>query len=835
MAKAAAALTNFTAGELSPRLEGRTELAKYFNGCATLENMLVHPHGGAARRPGTIFVAEVKSSAAAVRLISFEFNVEQTYVLEFGNNYFRIMRDGGVVASGGSAVEVTTTYTTAQLTGLKFAQSADVMYVVHPDHPPRKITRTSHTAWTLTDVVFVRGPMQDQNLTETTLVASARSGSVTVTASANLFVATDVGRLIRLHEGYARITAFTNATTVTALTLEREDGLSELLPTYASNTISFHEGDPDSTGLEHNDRLVDSAKAFRSQGFTNNTKVTVTGAGTSGNNKNYLAVSVTDDTILLSPSDDVAAESASNTITLVGQLIAHKDWSLGAFSPTTGYPSAVSFYEERLAYAATATQPQTLFFSQSGDFDNFQDGVDDAEAMIYTIGSNQVNIIRYLASSRSLVVGTSGGEFAVRAGASDQALTPTNIQIKRQASYGSADIQPIQSGNATLFVQRAKRKLRELTYNFDSDSYQAPDLTILAEHVTETGINEIAAMQEPDNIIWAVLNDGTLCGMTYRREEEVVAWHRHLMGGTFTGVHSTFATGTYAYGLVENVATVPGDLDEDQTYVVVKRTINGATKRYIEYLNYMNFGANVKDAFFIDSGLSYTGVATTTAQDHSSSATSIVLTDGGSFASSGIIKIGPEFITYTGKSTHTLTGATRGAHGTAALTSTSGSVATQAAISLSGLTHLEGQTVKILTDGATHPDKTVSSGAISLNRPTTYAHVGLGYTSTLKTMRIEKGAQDGTAQGKIKRIHDVTVRFFRSVGAKVGSATTQTDVIPFRSSADEMNQPVPLFTGDKSVEFDGAFDTDGFVVVQQDQPLPMTILAIYPRLITFDE
>ena len=102
-------------------------------------------------------------------------------------------------------------------------------------------------------------------------------------------------------------------------------------------------------------------------------------------------------------------------------------------------------------------------------------------------------------------------------------------------------------------------------------------------------------------------------------------------------------------------------------------------------------------------------------------------------------------------------------------------------------------------------------------------------------MRVESGAADGTAQGKIKRIHDVTVRFYRSVGCKVGSKTSQTDLIPFRSSADEMNQPVPLFTGDKDVEFDGGYDTDGFVVVQQDQALPLTVLAIYPRLITFDE
>lgn len=835
MPKAAAALTNFTAGELSPRLEGRTDVSKYFNGCATLENLLVHPHGGATRRPGTVFITEVKTSANAVRLISFEFNVEQAYVLEFGNLYFRIMRDGGQITSSGSAVEVTTTYTSANLAGLKFAQSADVMYVVHPSYPPRKITRTSHTAWTIADVSFVRGPMQDPNLTSTTLVPSARTGSVTVTASANLFASTDVGRLIKLHEGYAKITAYTNATTVTAAVQENEDGRSELMPSMTGTTIAFHEGDPDSTGLEHNDRITDSNKAFLTEGFTKGMKITVTGAGTSANNTNYLIVQVTADTMLLSPSDDVVAESASSSITIVGQLIASTSWSLGAFSTTTGYPSTVSFYEERLAFASTATQPQTLWFSQSGDFENFSDGINDADAMTYTIGSNQVNVIQYLSSARSLLVGTSGGEFAVRAGASDEALTPTNVQIKKQANYGSADIQPVQVANATLFVQRAKRKLRELTYNFDTDSYQAPDMTILAEHITETGIVEIALQQEPDNIIWSVLDDGQLCGMTYRREEDVVAWHRHRLGGTFTGVHSSFATGTYAYGIVENIATIPGDLNEDQVYVVIKRTVNGATKRYIEYFNYFNFGSNVQDAFFIDSGLSYTGVANTLASELTISATSVVLTDAGDFSSSGTIQIGSEFITYTGKSSNTLTGATRAAHSTAAAAYASGSTVTQAATSLSGLTHLEGQSVTILTNGSTHPAKTVSSGAVTLDRPTTYAHVGLGFTSTLKTMRVESGAADGTAQGKIKRIHDVTVRFYRSVGCKVGSKTSQTDLIPFRSSADEMNQPVPLFTGDKDVEFDGGYDTDGFVVVQQDQALPLTVLAIYPRLITFDE
>ena len=185
MAKASPSFSNFTAGELSPRLDGRTDIQKYFNGCKTLENFVVHPHGGASRRPGTIFVREVKNSAHNVRLIPFEFNVEQAYILEFGDQYFRIHKDGGTVVSSGSPVEVTTPYLHTELADIKFTQSADVMYIVHPNHAPRKITRTSHTAWTITAVDFQRGPFQDANLTSTTLTANGRTGTVTITASAS--------------------------------------------------------------------------------------------------------------------------------------------------------------------------------------------------------------------------------------------------------------------------------------------------------------------------------------------------------------------------------------------------------------------------------------------------------------------------------------------------------------------------------------------------------------------------------------------------------------------------------------------------------------------------
>ena len=843
MAKANFAFSNFTAGELSPRLGGRTDLSKYYNGCNQLTNFLVHPHGGASRRPGTRYVAACKSASAKSRLVLFQFNTEQAYILEFFNNGFRIYKDGGQVTSGSpaAAVEVTTTYTTAQLDALKFAQSADIMYVVHPDHPPRKISRTSHTAWTITDIDFQRGPLLDINVTDTTLTANARTGSsITISASAvtgindgaGFTAGVDVGRIVKLHHGYAKITAVTNTTTVTATALENEDYIAELEPTYASNTISFKEGAPSTTNLEHNDRIIDSAKQFVKQGFVKGMTVTVSGASTGGNNTDYLLVEVTEDTLLLSPSDDCADESASATITIVGKLEADTDWRLGAFY-IGSYPSTVAIYEQRLVFASTANQPQTLYFSTGGDYENFTPGVDADSALTYTIGSNTVDVIRYLSSSRALLLGTSGGEFAVRSSGTDEPLTPTNAQIKKQSAYGSADVQPVQAGNAVLFLHRALRKVRELTYSYNTDSYVAPDLTILSEHITENGVSEMAYQQEPDSIVWMVRADGVLLGMTYRREEQVVAWHEHKIGGTYTGTHGSFASATYDYGLVESVATVPS-ATEDELYLIVKRTVNGSTARYIEYMKSWDFGTDLQDAFFVDSGLTFTGETSTLSSGINATATTVSLADASAFTSSGVIEIGTEQITYTGKSTNDLTGCTRGSNSTTAATHSSGATVTQTADVLSGLSHLEGQTVDILEEGATHPDLTVSSGAITLQRETTKAHVGLPFTSTLQTMRLEAGATDGTAQGKIKRIDEVTVRLFRTVNALVGANATNLDRIAFRSGADAMDAAIPLFTGDKEIEMDAGYDQDGFVMVQQDLALPMTIISIIARAQTFD-
>tara|TARA_B100000035_G_scaffold226008_1_gene194475 strand:- start:563 stop:2776 length:2214 start_codon:yes stop_codon:yes gene_type:complete len=736
MARVAAQLTNFTAGELSPRLDGRNDLSKYPAGCKTLENIVIYPHGAAARRPGTQFIAEVKTSSAKTRLIPFEFSTTQTYILEFGNQYMRVYKDKGQVLSGGSAFEISTPYLTAELFDIKFAQSADVMYITHPSHATRKLSRTGHTAWTLTTVDFTNGPYLDTNTSTTTITASAHTVGTgrTFTASASTFVSTDVGRLIRFRDGYAKVTGFTDATIVTVEILK-----------------------------------------------------------------------------------DTGSSSAST------------DWSLGAFSDTTGHPSCVTFFEQRLVFAATLNNPQTIYFSKSGDYENMDANIGgtvaDDDAIVYTIASNQVNAIRFLSPTRTLIIGTAGGEFAVYGGGDNDAITPTNIIIKKQSNYGGANVDAVPVANATLFLQRAKRKIRELAYNFDVDGYVAPDLTILAEHITQGGITQMAYQEEPLSIIYAVREDGELVAVTYQRDQQVVAWHRHIFGGSF-------GTGN---AVCESVAVIPTDLDEYEVYVIIKRTINGATKRYVEVLNTFDFTETDNTSFnYLDSQLNYDGVSTTLNGDISNSATTITLTDASSFNSAGKIKINKEIIKYTGKSSNDLTGCTRGENLTTAAAHTSGDTVDQVVETLSGLSHLEGQTVSILADGATHPTKTVSSGAISLDRAAKKVKVGLAYTSLLQTMRIDAGSQNGTSQGKTKRIYEITLRLFETVGVEVGPDLDHMERIPFRSSANPMNEGIAPFTGDKEVEFRGNYDTDGFIVIRQTQPLPLTVLSVYPRLVTND-
>lgn len=801
MARVSTIVTNFKSGELSPRLEGRIDLTKYNEAAQTISNMLVYPSGGATRRPGTYFAGRSKDGGK-VKLVNFEFSDEQAYILEFGNNYIRFYKDGGILTetttsitaitqaspavvtaaghgfsngdrvfisgvagmsqlnnleftvanqttdtfeltgidssgysaytSGGAVgriVEVATTYSVTDIFEINHAQSADVLYMAHKDHAPAKLTRTTATSFTLTNIDFVDGPYLDENITNTTIYASSDTGSVTITASADLFTSSDVGRLIRLREVleihydvWAANTSYNNNSFVRydGHVYKQVSGSTET----SNNTPPVHvEGTETYGDIDWQYRHDDTGYA-EITAFTNATTVTAT-------------VKEDDGGISVLPHNTIGSGNAT------------KKWSLGAFGGDQGFPRAVAFYEQRLYFAGTTGQPQTIFGSSSADFENHTPGTEDDAGVNITIASDQVNVIKHLLPGRFLQILTTSAEFTLSGGTGATPVTPTNVNVLRETTFGTSQVRPLRAGNSTILIQKGQEKVKEITFDLDTDGLLGIDLTILADHIPRGGLSDMIWQQEPELVIWFVRNDGELVGLTYDRANAAIGWHTHNIGGN---------------GFVESVSAIPSGA-EDQVYVSVRRTINGATVRHIEYLKTIDFGSNTEDAFFVDSGLTYNGSATTT---------------------------------------------------------------------ISGLNHLEGEEVNILADGATHPNKTVTDGAVTLERSASKVHIGFGYTSLLETLRLEAGADDGISQGKIKRIHGVTVRFLETVGAEVGPNISNLDRIPFRDSSMSMDEAVPSFSGDKEVFFPSGYDNDARVVVRQTQPLPMTITAIIRRSNTFD-
>lgn len=764
MPRATPIVNSFAGGEISPHLDARADLQWYYSSCRRLENMIPRAQGGALRRGGTRFIAEVKDSNKRTALIPFEFSTQQAYVIEAGDFYFRFYKDKGrIESSPGVAHEIASPYALDKIFDadgrlrLKYTQSADVLYLVHPSYAPRKLSRTGHTAWTLNTIEFKDGPYFDENTTGTTLVTSSGGGTVTVTASATAgindnagFKTTDIGRLLRLKNGanwsWLKITAYTDATHVTA---EVKGGTA---PTSATSA-----------------------------------------------------------------------------------------WQIGLWSDTTGWPSCVMFFEERLMFGGASARPNRWDGSASGDFETFTPDTDDAAAVAFTIASDQVNAIRWMAPANKLILGTLGAEFAASgSGSIDASITPTNVNVRLQTRHGVADVPPALVGsNSILFMQRQGRKLREIAFSFEADGYVSEDMTIRAEHITRGGIIQLAWQQEPFGILWLVRRDGRLVGFTYLRSQQVTAWHQHPLA---------------AGGAVEAIATIPGAASggDDQLWLIARRSIGGQSKRYIELLEPPLFDeADPIMAFYVDSGLTYDGAvnATLTPGATQKGSEGVLFTAGASvFAPDDIgreiryhvagdsganppVEAIEARALITGYSSGTqVTGKILGAF--PSLDPIQPGAWRLSVRSVSGLAHLEGQSVQILTDGAVHPPKVVTAGAVPLDYPATVVHVGLGYRSALMPVKFEAGAADGTAQGKKKRISKVTLRLHRTLGCKIGRDAAHLDELPFRDYGGVMDAPPPLFTGDKEITFRGTYDTAGDVLIVQDEPLPLAVLGAMPVLAT---
>lgn len=763
------AINSFNAGEFSPLMMGQTNFEKWGSGVKKMLNFIPRSQGPAERRGGTYFVSEIKDSSEKVWLAKFEFNTTQAFILEFGPSYIRFYSDHGVALNdSGTTLEVSSPYTADELTnddgsfGLSMVQSGDVIYICsHTGNlPPYKLSRVSNTNWTITefDYAGAQGPFRDINSDRTQTVhtdqfriwssdgATRPDGTpttaslCTITSNTAIFETGHTGGLFYIESSTDAVSDGT--------------GSNGYIPAWEAGTDSTFQAGMfcRSDGKYYEDMAGEltgatqptwTAGAHR-DGSANSTLWRYSNGGWGV----IQITSVTSSTVavgkILTELPPSVRSSTGNTY----------KWAFGEWSTKYGYPTKVAFYKNRLLFAARGK----LWFSVASDYENFTPmtngyEVQSDDAINVQIEADSTNTIQWLAPGSSLLVGTAGGEHSCSPSTTTAAFGPDNIQITKESSYGSKGVNAVQVGATSMFVQRAGCKVRAVLADYESGSYSSSDLTVLAEHITRVGITSLAWQQEPDYVLWVTLSDGSLVALTYNDEQKVTAWHRHDVSGE-----------------VESIACIPDPNGvRDDVWMVVKRTINGSTKRYVEYLHSVWDAAteSFADAYYVDCGLTYSGDPVT---------------------------------------------------------------------SVSGLTHLEGMEVAVITDGAAHPAQTVTDGKVDLEWSSSVVHVGLPFTSELITLPLESGGTAGTSQGKTKRISKLTLRFVNTLGGKAGEENGRyLDVLESRSYSDLMDNPPSPFTDDRDIDYPGDYNTNACIRVVQDQPLPMTLVAIYPRAWTTGE
>lgn len=419
--------------------------------------------------------------------------------------------------------------------------------------------------------------------------------------------------------GYAKITAYTSANYVTATVIkELPITVSEAAQTINSITLANPaEVNVTSHGYETGDQVWIDGGGDMTEVNDRLFTVTRTGANTftldDEDSQLYTAYTTGGSSYLIQTGD-------SATITGTNDRRSQDPWrwAYGAWSDDDGYPRTVTFFEDRLWWAGSDSSPQSLWGSRTGNYEDHETDDTDESAMLWTFNTDQVNVIEWISAQRVMLVGTAGGEHIVSAASQADALTPSSVRVTQQSSYGSrAGIRAVRASNVLLFVQRAGRKVRELVYDFNSDSYEAPDLTLLAPHIALDKIKRVAFQQEPIPTVWVLMEDGELCSFIYERSADVIGWTHHLVGGTSVEV--------------EDITVIPHeDGDRDQLWMLVKRTINGGTKRYVEYLEQDWLRSNdIEDAVFSDSSLTVSGSASAlVGLDHLEGETVRVLGDG---------------------------------------------------------------------------------------------------------------------------------------------------------------------------------------------------------------
>lgn len=791
--KATFAQTNCTAGEISPKAFGRFDLSKFANAVKKLENFLIYQLGGAMFRPGTRYVGGVKDSTKSTRLIQFQYSTLQSYILEIGDQYMRFYTNSGQLVLTTSDVSAWVT-TTAYVVGNFVKQSSTVYYCI-----------VAHTSG-----VFAT------DLAAGKWVAQTKYELPTPYLEADVFelqVAQKDDTMYIVHPSYApRKLQRTSATTFTLTAVAFVRG-----PFRDANITSTTITPSSATGATN---LTASAALWQSGHIGSFWKV-----------KDGV-VKITAFTDSTHVAGTVQAEP-DGTAGNLGTTSAVTTWSEGAFSDVRGYPSSVAFHEQRLYYANTTTDTQTFWGSYTAAFDNFKtDANDDAAAVAFLIVADQANSIRWISSvAKALQNGTAGGTFSASSGTIGSPITADNVNVQQDTNYGVFPVKPVRISSYLYYLQKNGFQLRELTYNYLVDRQVSNDMNLLADHILRDGGGAVECkhQQSPNDRIWIVRGDGQIAVLTRNPEQEVMGWSR-IVAGESSSVAGRF----------ESVAIITNDEADDQIWVVVKRKINGSWVKYVEYFTEEEFD-DYFDAVRVDASLTYDSPKTisgaTKANPVVITATSHGFSNGDQVKIDnvdGMTELNEKIYLIKNVTTHTfeLTNTDEeNIDGTAYTTYLENGEVRKMVTAVTGLSHLEGEQVAVTVDGGVPSSTqiyTVSSGAIALVRKAAVIHVGLAYEGTLQLLKLSDGALP-TGQTKSRRIYLSTLRVFRSLGIKIGKTEDSLKPVYFGRPNDPLGRPPELVTGDVDKFVNFGWSDEDEIVIRQDQPLPLFILAIVLR------
>lgn len=804
-------LTNFTAGELSPRILGRVDVGKYFNGCKRLENFLVHPHGGVERRPGLRFVAESLSNSAPSLLIPFEFNTDQTYLLEMGERdgqgLMRVFTDGGMVlhsadssyGTPGEPVEIATPYLAVDLERLGWVQSNNLMVLTHPHHPPHELIRKDHDGWQLREMAFV-SPPKDWKSADTEAGAAACYPSLACFFEKRLCLAATPERPNSLW--FSRSGDFRDF---------REKTREVPYDDWGNYVVWTTVGD---TGELRTGKAGQIVRLFMGEKFESDDVVRGEVPPDSPELGEY------------DPEPDETSVPRYYRYTGNFHLMAHDTSKKITFHDT---PDHSQSQIESIHLADGSFNSDYWEGFSVGDIIDAPPGKEPLadDAMELTLEADQSNDIRYLVPRGKLVVGTSGGEWTLGSASAAEPFSATSSKAERQDTRGCSRARPEPVGAGVVYIQRSGRKVREIAYRFESDAFVSKDLTLLSEHVTGPGVTQSVYVQEPDSVVWFLRKDGTLCSLTYMPEQDVLAWARHRTRGK-----------------VERIAAIFSAREgRDVLWAVIRREVGGSVRRFLERLDGMFSGQDQRGAFYLDSGLSTPAIAVT---EIDQSATSPRITAPGHGLCAG------DAFMVTGTGTHfddqrleavnvpdpdtieldALSFAQDEGESPDIVIPGEGGVLRPQVRTISGLEHLAQETVQVVADGAVLPARTVpQDGVLVLDRPAYAVHAGLGYSSVLEPMPLEGGSHRGVSQIKRKRVTRLGIRFRDTLGGRVGTSTQNTELLSFRTSSTRMDGPPGLWSGDRMVRLPGGWEERGSLCVVQDQPLPMTVLLLVPSVV----